>query len=88
MMTEQADKTACRLCAQCQPHCPQQVPIAEILRFERYAMDNHDWGKAKKLYAGLDCKGDACVRCETCIPFCPQELQIPEKIAAVHILLS
>ena len=87
MMTEQADRTACRLCAKCQPHCPQQVPIAEILRFERYAMDDHDWGKARKLYAELDRKGDACVQCETCIPFCPQALSIPEKIAAAHTLL-
>ena len=87
MMTEQADRTACRLCTKCQPHCPQQVPIAEILRFERYAMDDHDWGKARKLYAKLDLRGDACVQCETCIPFCPQDLKIPEKIAAAHTLL-
>jgi len=51
-------------------------------------VDDHDWSKARKLYAKLDLRGDACVQCETCIPFCPQGLKIPEKIAAAHILLS
>ena len=88
MMTAQADKTACRLCTECQPHCPQQIPIAEILRFERYAVDDHDWDKARKLYAKLDCKGDACAQCGTCVSHCPQGLQIPDKIAAAHALLG
>jgi len=88
MMTAQADKTACRLCTECQPHCPQRIPIAEILRFERYAMDDHDWEKARKLYAKLDRKGDACIQCQTCISHCPLNLSIPDKIATAHALLG
>lgn len=88
MMTAQADRTACRLCTQCQSHCPQQVPIAEILRFERYAVDDHDWDKARMLYAELPRKGDACVNCGTCIPYCPQGLRIPHKLAEAHALLG
>ena len=88
MMTAQADRTACRLCTVCQPHCPQQVPIAEILRFERYALDDHDWHKARTLYAELPRKGDACINCKTCVQYCPQNLEIPEKIARLHNLLS
>ncbi|MBD3413539.1 MAG: 4Fe-4S dicluster domain-containing protein [Candidatus Aminicenantes bacterium] len=88
MMTAQADKTACRLCTQCQPHCPQQIPIAEILRFERYAVDDHDWRKARDLYARLDRKADACVQCGTCVSHCSQGLLIPDRIAAAHALLG
>jgi predicted aldo/keto reductase-like oxidoreductase len=88
MMTAQADRTACRLCTQCQPHCPQQVPIAEILRFERYAVDDHDWNKARNLYAKLPRKADACANCGTCIPYCPQGLRIPDKLAEAHAILS
>ena len=88
MMTAQADRTACRLCTQCQPYCPQQVPITDILRFERYAVDDHDWSKARALYAGLQRKGNACVNCRTCVSHCPQGLNIPDKIAEVHTLLS
>jgi len=88
MMTDEADRTACRLCTKCQAHCPEQVPIAEILRFERYALDDHDWHKARKLYAELERNAEACTQCEICIPYCPQGLRIPEKIIAVHSLLS
>ncbi len=88
LMTARADATACRLCTQCQPHCPQQVPIAEILRFERYALDDGDLRKARSLYAGLDRRADACVSCGTCEARCPQRLRIPEKLAAAHALLA
>ncbi|MEJ2628053.1 MAG: hypothetical protein P8078_05820 [bacterium] len=88
MMTAQADRTACRMCTECQPHCPQQVPIAEILRFERYALDDGDWYKARNLYTQLPSRGDACVNCGTCMPYCPLDLRIPEKLAHIHALLS
>ena len=88
IMTVYADRTACRLCAKCQPHCPQQVPITDILRFERYAMDDHDRRKASRLYAELPQKGDCCIQCGTCIQYCPLNFQIPEKLSKVHQLLS
>ncbi|MBN1570842.1 MAG: hypothetical protein JXA73_23580 [Acidobacteria bacterium] len=88
LMTARADATACRLCTECQPYCPQQVPIAEILRFDRYASDNRDLTRARALYAGLDRRADACVACGSCIEHCPQKLQIPERLAAAHTLLS
>lgn len=88
MMAARADRTACRLCTECQPHCPQHVPIAEILRFERYAVDDGDRAKARWLYAGLDRRADACARCASCVPHCPQGLAIPERLAAAHSVLA
>jgi predicted aldo/keto reductase-like oxidoreductase len=88
MMTTHADRTACRLCTKCQAYCPQQVPISDILRFERYAMDDHDWNKARRLYAKLLRKADACVECASCVSHCPQGLDIPHKLAEAHVLLS
>jgi predicted aldo/keto reductase-like oxidoreductase len=87
MMTARADRTACRLCTQCQPHCPRNIPIAEILRFERYALDDRDWEKARALYGELDRKADACAACGTCLSHCPQGLPIPDRLAAAHSLL-
>ncbi len=84
LMTAKADTIACRLCTECQPYCPQHIPIAEILRFERYAMDDGDFNRARALYAGLDRKGDACIACGSCMEHCPQKLRIPEKLAAAH----
>jgi len=88
MMTARADSTACKLCSKCKPHCPQKVPITEILRFERYAMDDNDWNKAKSLYAELPTKADSCIKCGTCLEHCPINLNIPEKIARVHSVLG
>ena len=87
MMVARADRTACRLCTECQPHCPRQVPVAEILRFERYAVDDGDIGKARTLYAGLDRRADACAACGACLAHCPQGLAIPDRLAAAHALL-
>jgi len=88
MMCEQANKTACRLCGKCQSGCPQHIPITEILRFERYALDDHDWNSAHKLYAELPTKGDICTKCGICLEACPLDLQIPDKLAKAHILLG
>lgn len=88
MMTARADRTACRLCTACQPHCPRNILIAEILRFERYALDDGDWGKARRLYDGLDRRADACSACGTCVAHCPQGLSIPDRLAAFHSLMN
>lgn len=88
LMMARADTTACRLCTECQPYCPQNVPIAEILRFERYALDDGDVWKARALYANLDRRADACISCGSCMSHCPQKLRIPDKLAAAHALLA
>lgn len=87
LMTAAADRNACRLCTLCQPHCPLQVPIAEILRFERYAVDDQDWRKARALYHELPLQADACNNCGHCLQYCPQGLDIPRKLAGAHQLL-
>jgi|GEM_PF-277864 len=88
MMTARADETACRLCTACQLYCPQHIPIADILRCERYALDDGDREKACALYGGLYRKADACAACGTCLSHCPQGLPIPDRLAAVHRLLG
>jgi predicted aldo/keto reductase-like oxidoreductase len=88
IMTAEANRTACRLCGKCQSQCPQQIPITDILRFERYALDDHDRNKASRLYAELPIRGDKCINCRSCVQSCPLNLQIPEKISKAHILLG
>ncbi|MEE4214230.1 MAG: 4Fe-4S dicluster domain-containing protein [Bacteroidales bacterium] len=88
LMTAQANKTTCRLCGKCQSHCPQHIPVTDILRFERYAMDDHDWEKASSLYAGLPVRADVCKNCGSCMEACPIHLQVPEKLAKAHFLLT
>ena len=87
-MTAYADREVCRLCNGCMSHCPEGVPIADILRYERYAIDYREREGARRLYARLEKRGDACHGCGDCLPHCPQGLDIPLKLAAVHRLLS
>lgn len=88
LMTAEANRTSCRLCGKCQSQCQQGIPITDILRFERYGMDDHDWEKASSLYAGLPKKGDSCISCRNCVLACPLSLPIPEKLAKAHMLLT
>lgn len=88
MMTREANRTACRMCGKCQLQCPRQIPISDILRFERYAIDDNDWNKARRLYASLPTKGNSCIGCESCMQTCPLEMHIPGKIARAHAMLG
>jgi predicted aldo/keto reductase-like oxidoreductase len=88
MMTAYANREVCRLCNQCMSHCPEGVPVAEILRYERYALDYREPRRARQLYAQLDKQADACQVCGACLPHCPQGMKIPAKLAAAHRLLS
>lgn len=88
IMSAEADRTACRMCGKCQHGCPKQIPIADILRFERYAIDDNDWNKARNLYASLPTKGNFCLQCENCVGACPLDLNIPEKLSRVHAMLG
>jgi len=88
MMTARADATACRLCTACQTACPEGIPIAEILRFERYALDDGDRWKARALYQELGDAAGACSGCGACLSRCPQGLDIPAKLAAARAVLA
>ena len=88
MMTAYTNHEVCRLCNECMSHCAEGVAIADILRYERYAVDYGDRERARRLYAQLDKRADACQVCGDCLPHCPQGLKIPTKLADAHRLLS
>ena len=88
MMTAYTDREVCRLCNQCMSHCPENIAIAEVLRYERYATDYGERARARQLYARLEKPATACQACGDCLPHCPQKLDIPAKLARAHQLLA
>jgi hypothetical protein len=88
MMRLYADREVCRLCNDCMTRCEKGLPIAEILRYERYARDYHELEHARQLYAKLELDAGECAACGACLPHCPQGLRIPEKLRETHRLFS
>ena len=87
-MTTYADREVCRLCNDCMSHCKEGIPVADILRYERYARDYGEGYRARLLYARLDKQADGCIACGSCLPHCPQGLPIPDKLAGAHKILG
>ena len=78
----------CLLCAECVSHCPENIAVADIFRYERYGRDYLDLDRAKSEYAALTRNGTSCVGCGDCLPACIREIDIPAKLRDVHRLLG
>jgi predicted aldo/keto reductase-like oxidoreductase len=78
----------CLLCADCVSHCPEHIAIADILRYERYALDYHDLSRARAEYKTLTKDGTACIACGDCMPACRADINIVAKLKEVHQLLG
>ena len=78
----------CLLCADCVSRCPEHIAIADILRYERYAMDYHELTRARAEYKTLTKDGSACIACGDCMPVCQADINIAAKLKEVHKLLG
>ncbi len=67
-------------CNACEGSCPQNVPIAEVLRTRMYEVDYQDPLLARMDYANLDSGAEPCMSCthQACMGACPQGLPIAE----------
>jgi predicted aldo/keto reductase-like oxidoreductase len=68
--------------------CPEHIAIADILRYERYATDYHELGRARAEYQALTKNGTACIACGDCLPGCPADINVMAKLKQVHALLG
>jgi len=78
----------CLLCSDCVTSCPEHIGIADIFRYERYALDYHELDRARAEYAALTKNGTACVACGDCLPNCRADINILAKLKQVHNLLG
>ena len=78
----------CLLCADCVSYCSEHIAIADILRYERYALDYHELSRARAEYSALTKDGSACIACGDCMPVCKADINIVAKLKEVHDLLG
>jgi hypothetical protein len=84
------DATYCRpLCNVCEPACPEQVQIADVLRHKMYFEDYGAERMAMEGYAKLVHNASACLTCtqQRCLQACPYGLPVPELTRQAHRLL-
>lgn len=85
------DRDYCRTgCGDCLGACPQQVPVANILRYQMYFDHYQDEKRAMVQYAELDRNASPCLGCDDhpCEQACPHGLPVRAKLLAAHQSLS
>jgi len=81
---EAVAQNQCRRYGYCLSVCPEQIPIMDIFRFERY-LDIYKTGHwAKNQYHELSIKADQCRDCRQCEAICPYRLPIRRMLSAAH----
>ena len=77
-------------CSACEDSCPNQVPIADVMRTRMYAKDYGDLRFARAEYSLLERTAEACLTCtaKPCAGACPYGLAIDTLTAPTHRLLS
>jgi len=79
--------TQCRYgCDACAGACPEEVPIADVLRHRMYDEDYGDPALAREGYARLGRGAAACADCahRACTGTCPHGLDVPALTARTH----
>ena len=67
----------CTMCGTCSQTCPQNVPVADMMRCADYYMaDNEYYEVARETYAQID--ASKCVDCGKCEQVCPNEVPIKQ----------
>ena len=77
-------------CSACEDSCPNEVPIADVMRTRMYAKDYGDLRFARAEYSLLERNAQACLTCtaKPCAGACPHGLAIDALTAPTHRLLS
>jgi hypothetical protein len=75
-------------CGACLDHCPEQLPIHDVLRFRMY-FEDYGWEKeAMGQYARLGRNASVCAGCSApCLGACPVGVSIPDRMRGAHELL-
>jgi len=87
---ELASAGSCRLCGACTGQCPRGVRVADIMRYDLYAVGYGDRGRATELYRSLPAGrgAAACGSCSECKVVCPWGVLVRSTLERAHALLA
>ncbi|UCE40390.1 MAG: aldo/keto reductase [Candidatus Aminicenantes bacterium] len=77
-------------CGECESHCPHDVPVNSIMRYQHYFMSHGREKHAMEKYAALQrTKAEGCIDCEGfCEKACPYGVKVQGLLMAAHQTLS
>jgi predicted aldo/keto reductase-like oxidoreductase len=77
-------------CGLCEPHCPRQVPVNTIMRFDHYFATQGREKEAMRYYAAISGnRADLCKECSgLCEQACPYQVPIQAMLTMAHEHLS
>jgi predicted aldo/keto reductase-like oxidoreductase len=77
-------------CNACESSCPNDVPIADVMRTRMYALDYSDLDFARREYSILAGNASACLTCSAkpCANACPHGVPIASYTAPTHRMLG
>jgi len=78
----------CQGCERCVPHCPERLPIPDIMRSYMYAHGYNNAAMAQTLLAELQLPSHPCADCTECQVTCAKGFRVAERIADVTRLTS
>jgi uncharacterized protein len=75
-------------CGACLDSCPEQLAIADVLRYRMYFEDYGDQKEAMRRYAKLDKQAGVCLGCPApCADACPEGVPIRQRMIGAHEML-
>ena len=75
-------------CGDCLDSCPENLPIADVLRYRMYFEDYGDQKEAMRLYAKLEKNASLCLGCPgPCTNACTHDVRVRERMIGAHDLL-
>jgi predicted aldo/keto reductase-like oxidoreductase len=81
----------CRFCNRCEPACPWDVRVADVLRFSMYFHDYGERERALAAYAALapGARATACAACPApCVAACDYGLPVRDLLREAHAALA
>jgi predicted aldo/keto reductase-like oxidoreductase len=80
----------CRMCGSCTGACPQDLPVADVLRYLAYAEGYGQFPIARENFLAMDERVRAvrCSDCTQCAVHCPNGVQVRDRLTTAQELFA